>query len=146
MRNVQGFTRASSPWYILRVTCTNNMCTDNMVYVATNVYGLRLTSLVPRPRARDNTHDNTTVIDRSVGNTRHGHFQIEQDCKGGYKMSNKLEEHSYYNNDHNTVHKAYTSMNINENRFANFEDREKRSVVNVDMFKVLSQGKVNNLY
>ena len=41
MRNVQGYTRAS-PWYILEVTCTNNMstvllynglCTSNMFMV-----------------------------------------------------------------------------------------------------------------
>ena len=57
-------------------------------------------------------------------------------------MSNKLEEDFYDDDDYNAIHKAYTSMNINENRFVNFEDREKRSVVNVDIFKVLVQGKV----
>ena len=52
---------------------------------------------------------------------------------------------NYYPMDYNAVHVNYEKKNAeNHNRYVKFEHRENRTVLDHDMFKVLTSGKLIN--
>ncbi len=60
-------------------------------------------------------------------------------------MSDHSKEDNTYPDDYMTAHKAFHSRNIDENRFVRFEERDTRSVLTLEMIKVLCHGELNSL-
>ena len=59
-------------------------------------------------------------------------------------MSMKGEEvNCYYAGDVQRLNMAFKTRNIDENRFAKFEERETRSVLTTEMIKVLLNGELS---
>ncbi|XP_028404525.1 uncharacterized protein LOC114527111 isoform X1 [Dendronephthya gigantea] len=61
-------------------------------------------------------------------------------------MSIKGEDKSYYGGDVLSLNKAFKVRNIEENRFAKFEERETRSVLTIEMIKFLCTGKYHTIW
>ena len=58
-------------------------------------------------------------------------------------ISKHTKAENIYSQDYVTAHKAYEALDIDKNRFVKFEERETRSVLTLDMMKVLCHGLLN---